>query len=313
MKAALAHALVAALWLLAQLPLRAQAAIGWAFGGLLFRFAHERRRIAQRNLELCFPELSAARREALLRQHFGWLGRSLLERGFLWFASIERIRKAIEVQGQVQLETLGPQAQDAGAATQPTMWIVLHFLGLEVAGAAAQLFQERTVVDIYQAQSNPVFDTALKRGRLRFGRAEAYPRGASIRPVLKRIREGCPFFNMPDQDFGLRDGAFVPFFGVRAATLLAPARMAHSLGMRVQLVVVQMKPGGAGYLVQWKPLPCADGEPWPSGDALADTERLNAWIEAEVRAQPAQYLWVHKRFKTRPPGEPSLYPGHAPR
>jgi Kdo2-lipid IVA lauroyltransferase/acyltransferase len=300
MNKALARVLIWMLGLLAKLPLRWQAAIGWGFGGLLLVFAHSRRRIAQRNLELCFPQASKAQRQLWLREHFGWLGRSLLERAYLWFAPVDEIRRHIEVVGDVGL---------AERSSQPTMWIVPHFVALEVAGAAAQLFQTRTVVDIYQAQSNAVFDAALKAGRLRFGRAEAYPRGASVRPVIKRIREGCPFFNMPDQDFGLRDGVFAPFFGIEAATLLAPARMAHSLGMQVQLVLASFKPGGAGYRVEWKSLP----EAWPSGDAEADTRRLNEWIEAEVRAQPAQYLWVHKRFKTRPPGQASLYEGHAAR
>jgi KDO2-lipid IV(A) lauroyltransferase len=120
---------------------------------------------------------------------------------------------------------------------------------------------------------------------------------------MKRIKEGAPFFNMPDQDFGRKDSAFVPFFGVPAATLLAPSRMARALDMVVQPVVVDIRPGGQGYHVHFMP-PLQD---WPTDDPLADTARMNAFIEEQILRDPPQYLWVHKRFKTRPPGEPKLY------
>ena len=146
-------------------------------------------------------------------------------------------------------------------------------------------------------------DAAMRRGRLRFGNAEIFPRSDSAKPLLRAIRRGESFFNLPDMDFGERDAAFVPFFGVPAATLLAPSRMARALNMVVQPVLAEMLPGGQGYRVQFL-------EPWtefPSDDALADTAALNRWIEAEIRRKPAQYLWVRKRFKTRPAGEASLY------
>jgi KDO2-lipid IV(A) lauroyltransferase len=183
------------------------------------------------------------------------------------------------------------------------MWLVPHFLALEVAGAAVQLFQGRTGVDLYRPQSSPYLDRVLKQGRVRFGRAECYPRGTPIRTLMKRIRAGCPLFYMPDQDFGARESVFVPFFGVPAATLEAPSKMARLLDMVVQPVVAEMLPGGAGWRVRFlEPL-----QDWPTDDATADAARLNAFIEAQVRAIPAQYLWVHQRFKTRPPGEPPVY------
>jgi Kdo2-lipid IVA lauroyltransferase/acyltransferase len=183
------------------------------------------------------------------------------------------------------------------------MWLVPHFMGLDVAGVATQLFQTKQVASIYQQQSNAVMDAAIRRGRLRFGLAEVFPRSDSAKPLLRAVRAGKPFFNLPDMDFGERDAAFVPFFGHAAATLLAPSRMARALNMVVQPVVAQMLPGAQGYRVSFL-------EPWsdfPSADALADTARMNRWIEERIRADPAQYLWVHKRFKTRPAGEPPLY------
>ena len=183
------------------------------------------------------------------------------------------------------------------------MWLVPHFLALDVAGTATQLFQGRTVGSIYQAQSNPDFDAAIKAGRLRFGNAVIFPRSDSAKPLMRAVKAGNAFFNLPDMDFGAKDAAFVPFFGVPAATLLAPSRMARALNMVVQPVVAEFLPGGQGYRVRFL-------EPWtdfPTADAEADTLRMNRWIESEIRRLPAQYLWVHKRFKTRPEGEPSVY------
>ena len=166
------------------------------------------------------------------------------------------------------------------------------------------LFQRRPVGSIYQRQSNPVFDAAMRRGRMRLGtEGGLWSRHDGVLPLVRGIRRGWAFLNLPDMDFGRREAAFVPFFGVPAATLLAPSKLARSLHMVVQPVLTEILPGGRGYRVRFLD-PWTD---WPTDDALADTRRLNEWIEAAVRANPAQYLWVHKRFKTRPKGEPGLY------
>ncbi len=286
--------MLALLWLVHWLPLGAQAALGRALGALLLRLARARREVAARNLALCFPEKPEAERDALLREHFGWLGRSFVERGLLWYGRPERLARLIHVEGDATL---------AETSERPVMWLVPHFMGLDVAGVATQLYQKRLVASIYQTQSNAVFDAAMRAGRLRFGRGEIFARSESAKPLIRAIRQGHAFFNLPDMDFGERDAAFVPFFGVPAATLLAPSRMARAFDMVVQPVVAEMRPGGAGYTVRFL-APWAD---FPTDDALADTRRINRWIEDEIRRNPAQYLWVHKRFKTRPPGEPSLY------
>lgn len=277
-----------------RLPLGAQAAIGQGLGKLLHALAGSRRRIALRNLALCFPHLDAAERERLVREHFGWLGRSLLERGLLWYAPVERLKKLIHVEGDVTL---------AERSERPVMWLVPHFVGLDVAGVATQLFQKRQVGSIYQAQSNPVWDAEIRKGRLRFNQGEVFARSERALPLVRAIRRGSAFFNLPDMDFGIQDAAFVPFFDVPAATLLAPSKMARSLNMVVQPVVAELLPGGQGYKVKFLP-PWDD---WPTEDAQADAARMNRWIEEQIRHCPAQYLWVHKRFKTRPAGEASLY------
>jgi Kdo2-lipid IVA lauroyltransferase/acyltransferase len=289
-----ARLLLATLWLLHWLPLSVLAVLGRGIGLVLYALVGKRRRIAMRNLELCFPDLSVQQRRRLASEHFQWLGRSILERGVLWYASPQRLRRLIRVEGDVQL---------AERSERAVMWLVPHFMALDVAGVATQLFQKKWVASIYQQQREPKMDAAIRRGRLRFGQGEVFPRSDSARPLLRAIRAGTAFFNLPDMDFGERDAAFVPFFGVAAATLLAPSRMARALNMVVQPVVAHMLPGGQGYRVQFLPA----WSDFPSADALADTARLNRWIEAQIRADPAQYLWVHKRFKTRPAGEPPLY------
>jgi len=289
-----ARALLGALWLFQHLPLGVQAALGQGLGALLYRLAGARRRIALRNVALCLPELDDNARQRLVRAHFGWLARSLLERGLLWYAPAERLKALIHVEGDVGL---------AGRSDKPVMWLVPHFLALDVAGVSALLFQQRHAVSIYQVQSNPVFDAAMRAGRLRFGNAAVFARSERALPLVRAIRRGSAFFNLPDMDFGMKDAAFVPFFGVPAATLLAPARMARTLGMLVQPVVAELLPGGAGYRVRY--LPPIDG--FPGEDDTAAALAMNRWIETEIRRNPAQYLWVHKRFKTRPDGQPPLY------
>jgi len=289
-----ARAAIALLWLLHWLPLPVLAALGRGLGALLWRLAGSRRRIALRNLELCFPEQTPEQRRTLAREHFGWMGRSILERGLLWFASRERLLRLMEFEGDLR---------QGERSERPVMWLLPHFAGLDWAAPALMLGQGKAAVDVYQRQSNPVFDAALMKGRGRFGTNAFVDRHDGIRPVIKLIRQGYGFVNAPDMDFGRDNSTFVPFFGVPACTLLAPAKMAARLGMTVLPLIVHTKPGGQGYKVIAPP----PLENFPTGDAEADTATLNRWLEARIREQPAQYLWVHKRFKTRPEGQPSLY------
>jgi KDO2-lipid IV(A) lauroyltransferase len=286
--------LLALLWLLSRLPLPLLALLGRGLGRLTWWLARSRRAVALRNLELCLPELSDAQRHDIAREHFALVGRGLLEHGLSWYASRERLMRLIHVEGEVAL---------AERSQRPVMWLVPHFIALDVASLAVQLFQSRRVVSVYQPASSAAFDAAILRGRLRFGNGLLFSRFDSARALMRAVRDGHGFFNLPDMDFGERDAAFVPFFGVRAATLLAPSRLARALDMVVQPVVAEVLPRGQGYRVRFlDPLP-----DYPSDDAVADTLRMNQWIEQEVRRMPEQYLWVHKRFKTRPPGEPPLY------
>jgi KDO2-lipid IV(A) lauroyltransferase len=282
------------LWLLHWLPLPVQAALGRGLGHLLYRLAGSRRRVALRNLELAMPGASLAEREAIARGCFGMVARSAIERGLLFYGGTARLKRLIRIEGDIHFGEREPR---------PVMWLVPHFVGLDVAGLALQIFQQRPMCSVYQRQSNAVFDRAFYAGRTRYGNGELFSRHDKALGMIRAIRRGHAFFNLPDMDFGPADAAFVPFFGVPAATLLAPSKIARSLHMKVQPVITDMLADGSGYVVRFL-------EPWtdfPTDDPVADARRMNAWIEDEVRRSPTQYLWVHKRFKTRPPGEPSLY------
>ncbi len=290
----LSRLLVATLWLLHFLPLAALAVLGNTLGRLLFGLAGKRRHIVLVNLRLCFPELDEDQRRRLAKAHFKVLGRSMLERSLLWWASPQRLAPLLRVEGEERMR----QLVDAG---RPVLMLTPHFVGLDAGGAAiAMRFDSAS---IYAVQSDPVFDRLLLRGRQRFGDQLLLSRQESVRASVRAMKSGRPLYYLPDMDFGGKDSLFVPFFGVQTATIPGLSRLARLAGATVVPCVTRILPGGEGYAVEV-------GEPWadfPTDDVEADTRRMNAWIEAAVRTMPEQYYWVHRRFKTRPPGEPRPY------
>lgn len=282
------------MWLLHWLPLNWQAALGRGFGQLLYRFGRERRRVTLTNLRMCFPELDEASRIQLAKKHFIAFGRSFLERGLLWWAPPQRLRQLVRIEGLERLQR---------AAGRPTILLVPHFIGLDMGWT--RLTMELDMVSIYASQKNLLFNAALLKGRTRFGSSTLLSRQEGTRPALRMMRAGKPFYYLPDMDYGQRDTIFIPFFGVATATITGLSRLSRIAGAVILPVVTRMQPDGQGYVVNI-------GEPWqdfPGPSVEADTRRMNAFIETEVRRLPEQYLWLHKRFKTRPPGEPSPYPG----
>lgn len=278
------------MWLLHWLPLPLLAASGQVFGRLFYLLGSQRRHIALTNLGLCFPQLSEAEKSALARRHFELFGRSFLERGILWWASPERISRLVQVAGADRLDAI---------KDKPLLLLVPHFVGLDTAWT--RLSMDYDMSGIYASQKNLVFDAALYKGRARFGKSIMLSRQDGTRRGIKAIKSGYPFFYLPDMDYGARDTIFVPFFGVPAATITGLSRLARLTGARVLPVIARMT--DAGYVIEI-------GTPWPDfpGESIeADTRRMNAFIEAEVLKMPEQYFWLHKRFKTRPPGENKVY------
>lgn len=281
-------------WLLHWLPLGVQARIGAAVGELLHRFAGRRRHIVDVNLRLCFPEMGATERDRIARAHFHALGRSMLERGLLWWASEKRLKGMIRLEGREHVDALV-------AAGRPVLLLAPHFLGLDMGGA--RFAMEFDSVSVYARQNNPVFDRWLFHGRSRFGDQLLLSRQDGVRGTVKGMKAGRPFYYLPDMDYGREDSIFVPFFGVPAATITGLSRLSRLARAAVVPVVTEMLPDGKGYVTRL-------GEPWadfPTEDVEADTLRMNQWIESVVRTMPEQYYWVHRRFKTRPPGEKRPY------
>ena len=280
------------IWLLHWLPLALLAPLGRAAGLLLYALAGERRRVVLTNLRLCFPDLREQQRVQLARNHFAVFTRSLLEHGILWWGSRERVLRMVRVEG---LEHW------LAVRERPVIWLSPHFVGLDMGGI--RLTAEFPLVSVYSKQKNPVFEAVLLHGRTRLGPTELYSRQDGIRPVAKAIKKGLPFYYLPDMDFGERDSMFVPFFGVPAATITGLARIAAMTGAVVVPAVTTQLPGGDGYVLRFYPA----WDHYPGGDLAANTRRMNAFIEERVREMPEQYYWLHKRFKTRPPGEQKIY------
>lgn len=285
---------VAALWLLHWLPLPVLAACGQALGRVLWWFARGRRNVVLTNLRLCFPELDEGARRALARRHFGVLGRSLLERSLLWWAPRARLLRLVSFADEGRVGELL-------AGGRPVILLAPHFVGLDMGGTRVTMSFD--IVSIYARQSNAVFDRWFIHGRSRFGDQLLLAREDGARPTVKAMKAGRPFYYLPDMDYRRKDSIFVPFFGVPAATITGLSRLSRLAGAAVVPCVTRMLPGGQGYRIE-------TGEPWadfPTDDVAADTLRMNRWLETVVRTMPEQYYWVHRRFKTRPPGEPKLY------
>jgi len=285
--------LLGIMWLLHWLPLPVLGRFGDAVGSLLFVVMRSRRHITLTNLRLCMPELSEAERIAIGRRHFQAYSRSVWERGILWWASEERLKRLIKVEpGPVPVEEM---------TSKPTILLCPHFVCLDVAGASIAMVASAS--SMYVQQKNATFDKVLRAGRARFKPVKLFTRQDGIKPILRALRDKLPYFMLPDMDFGEKDAEFVPFFGIEAATLTATARIAATTGAQVMPVIATFLPDYQGWRVKFYPV----WDNYPGPDMVAATRRMNEFIEERVREAPAEYFWTHKRFKTRPNGEASLY------
>lgn len=278
-----------AMWLCHFLPWRLVAWLGQGLGLLFYALGRERRRVARTNFRRCLPELNDSAREQLVRAHFRAFGRSLLERGILWWSRPARLKQHVHVSGLEHLP-----------ADRPAILLAPHFVGLDVAWSRLTL--ERHLASVYSQQKNPVFDRVLLKGRSRFNNPLLISRLDGLRGIVRAVKSGVPFYYLPDLDFGPRDAIFVPFFGVPAATITGLPRLARLTGAAIIPCITRQLSGGR-YEVTLHPA----WQHYPSDDIVADTTRMNAFIEQQARTMPEQYYWLHKRFKTRPEGEPRFY------
>ncbi len=290
MKRVVSYGVLALLWCLHWLPLPLLRGLGGLIGRLLYRVGRERRRVALTNLRLCFPGKSEAEREVIARAHFIAFARAFLDRTLGWWASPARLRRLIRVTGAEHLND--PEGR-------PIIILAPHFVGLDAGGTMVTMLTP--LVSVYSNQKNPVFNQVLLNGRLRFNKPILLSRQDGMRKAVKALKEGYPFYYLPDMDFGPKESIFSPFFGVPAATIPAVSRLARLTGARVVACITRQV--ADGYEVELLPA----WEDYPGDSVQADTDFMNRFIESQVLRMPEQYFWLHKRFKTRPPGEQRYY------
>lgn len=271
---------------LSVLPLPALRGLGWLLGALLYGLVGSRRRVVDTNLRLCFPAWSKQERRRHTFACFVYFAQAWLDRGWLWHGRPDTVLKRLRITGAVE-ELSG---------TAPTVIFAPHFVGLDAGWTALTQQLARGFTTIYTRQANPVSDAWIRQGRQRFGPCHLVAQLDGARPVIARLKAGEPLYLLPDMNFDPKDSLFVPFFGNTAATVPSLSRFARLT--RAKIVPVLTRMTCRGYEVEILPA-------WtdvPSGDLLADTVLMNERLEAYIQTMPAQYYWVHKRFKDQPEG-----------
>lgn len=276
---------------LAHVPLPALRALGWCLGQLLYLLAVPRRKVALRNLALCFPDAPAAQRRRWARETFVVFCQTWLDRSWLWFAPREVVQRRVRLQGALaELE-----------GDIPTIIFAPHFYGMDAGGTALTLHTPRAFTSIFSTHPDPAVDAWFMMGRQRFGDVRMLNRADGVKPIISNLRKGGLLYLLSDMDFGPGESIFVPFYGIPTATVPSLPRFAR-LG-RAKVIGMYTRLTPAGYVAEITPA----WEGYPSEDVEADTAQMNVRLQSYIDTMPGQYYWVHKRFKTRPAGEPSVY------
>lgn len=282
------------LWFLWRLlPPKGLAALGQRLGALLYHVAPRRRRIADTNLRLCFPEWNEEKRRHMLKAHFEVLGCATLLECITWWGTKEEVANLVRIEGESQFQM---------HAGKPVILLAPHFVGINAGGMRIiTLGLVPPPANIFSPLRNQAMNDVILEARTRFGGAKLFPRSAGIKPVLRALKQGSPLHYSPDLDYGRKDALFLPFFGVPAATVTGLSRIAKATDAVVVPCITRWD--GKQYVTRFYPA----WEDFPTQNVEADTRRMNAFIEERIRERPEQYFWVHRRFKTRPKGEPGVY------
>lgn len=272
-------------------PQRARTRLANVFGDLLWWAVVPRRRIALTNLRLCFPAWTEAERRAIGRRTFRNMARALFDHSLLALASREELIDYVRVEGLEHLQD---------PANRPLILVAPHFVGLDAGGLRVSI--ELKAATIYARQRNQAWNDWVLGIRARFNTPLLIAReGFDLRAAIRAMKDGLPFYYLPDQDYGAQHSVFVPFFGTLAATIPMVARLAKMTGAKVVMAVSEMTE--RGYVLHLE----APWRDFPSTSVEEDTARMNREIERWVERLPDQYLWTHRRFKSRPPGSASPY------
>jgi len=285
---------VALLRLLALLPYRLLVSIGYGLGYIAAHVPGDRNRVVKTNLHLCFPKLNPAEIDRLSKQHWRLLGRSLVEKSIIWCGSSKQLGKMIEVKSAVDL-----------TSKKPRILVNMHFTGIEGSIILSALSKEKhwpRTSGFFQKMKNPFFNKKIIDWRNRFG-GNSIDRQGNAKAIIQEIRNGDFIIIAPDIDLGIKDSEFVPFFGIETNTITTISRLAKITGADVCLMTTTLKADESGYLCEIR----APLDNFPGPDPKSDTARLNRYFEEEIRLRPAEYYWVHKRFKNRPINEINPY------
>lgn len=285
---------VLGLWLLrglGYLPLSWLRALGAGLGGVLYRVVRSRRYVVLTNLQVCFPQLTQTERETLARQSFVHFAQAWLDRSWLWHRRAACIQSRVQLTGDVQ----------ALSSDEPTVLFAPHFVGLDVGWTMLTLTLPLHFTTIFTPQSNAAVDAWVAKGRQRFGHVRLFRREDGVKPIVSALRQNVLLYLLPDMNFGRSESIFVPFYGELAATVPSLSRFAKLARARVVPVITRMTE--LGYEVVVHPA----WTDFPTDDPQADTALMNQRLEGFIDTMPAQYFWVHKRFKTRPVGAPEIY------
>ena len=280
---------------LAKLPLPVVRGVGAVLGRVLHTVAVPRRHVVDINLALCFPERSPAERRRIARETFVFVAQSWLDRSWLWHAP-----EAV-VAGRLRVVGAPAEIEEIAHGSAPLILFAPHFYGLDAAATALTMHTARPSTTIYTTQRDPLVDAWIREGRQRFGNVITLNRAEGIKPIVAGLRKGGLLYLLPDMDFGREQTVFVPFYGVQASTIPSLSRFARLGKARVVPIVSRLT--ATGYDIEV--LPAWQG--FPSDDAVADTALMNLRLQGYIDAMPSQYYWVHRRFKTRPEGQPPVY------
>ncbi|HGX93343.1 MAG TPA: LpxL/LpxP family Kdo(2)-lipid IV(A) lauroyl/palmitoleoyl acyltransferase [Candidatus Tenderia sp.] len=280
----------ALVWLIVRLPLGWVLAISRGLGRLLYHLARRRRRIAEINIKLCFPDDSEAKRTQLVRDHFAAMVMGIFEMGMAWWLPDARLEKLITVKGREHLEK-------ALAKGKGVLLLSGHFTSLELAGRLYSMSIPHPWSGMYRPHENPVIEFFFRRDRTTFF-SDLIPRD-DVRSFIKKLRRGETAWFAPDQNYRKKGYIMAPFFGTPAPTQPATSRLIKMSGAAAMPFEYRRLPGSEGYLLEFYP-PLED---FPSDDEVANATRINQVFETLIRHAPEQYFWLHRRFKL-PRGEP---------
>jgi len=281
------------LWLFIFLPGPLLDGLANKLGDLIRNINKKRRRIARKNIDLCFPELNDEEKKELIRQNFRHQARSILYYGIIWWAPKFILKKRVVFQGQENIDA-------SLKNNRSVIFMAAHSLGLEAAVSAATMSYPSS--GPFKPMKNKLVDWFVAKGRSRHG-GILYTRDAGLRPIIKDVRGGCTMFYLPDEDLGADRSIFAPFFGVEKASVPVLGRLAKSCKADVLPCMACYDEKTHRYNIHILPAL----KDFPTGDDYEDTLLMNKSLEEIIRLCPSQYFWIMKLFKTRPDGEPKLY------